>query len=357
MSVSRSLVTLAGASAVAGMTCPGSGSWVHASFQVTADAKASCADVLAEMKARASHQNDWVDPHNGGVYSVISSTSSELRTQRTTNPAKAVGGKTYTDKQVFTFTDDGAGSCKIEGCSESQGFSVKDFSTNYCDLRNLYCGAKDGCKPVSHDFASVDVSTKPSIGAGSDMSQCIVRPEVPTRALMQTAMTCPGSSSWVHASFQVTAKAEATCSDVLAEMKARASHEDGWVDPHNGGIYSVISSTSTELRTQRTTNPAKSVGGKTYTDKQVFTLTDDGAGACKIEGCSESQGFSVSDFSTNYCDLRNLYCGKADGCKTVSHDFSSSEESSKPSLGAGHDKSACIVHAAAEDVSSPTQLV
>ena len=36
-----------------------------------------------------------------------------------------------------------------------------------------------------------------------------------------------------------------------------------------------------------------------YTDKMVFTLTDTGAQACKIEACSESQVFSIGDAGTN----------------------------------------------------------
>eukprot|EP00913_Durusdinium_trenchii_P020887 g19625.t1 len=35
---------------------------------------------------------------------------------------------------------------------EIKVFSLKDFSTNYCNLRNLYCGSEEGCKPVKHDF-------------------------------------------------------------------------------------------------------------------------------------------------------------------------------------------------------------
>merc|ERR1711939_1054847 len=125
-------------------------------------------------------------------------------------------------------------------------------------------------------------------------------------------------------------------------MGSRASGEGGWVDPHNGGIYSVLGSDNGVIQTQRTTNPATSVGGKVYTDKQTFTLSD-ADGGCQISACSESQGTSVGDFSTNYCDLRNLYCGSADGCKTVSNDFTSDEQSHSGSIGAGHDAGACIV--------------
>merc|ERR1719498_879935 len=128
------------------------------------------------MKARATAQGGWVDPHNGGIYSILSSTGQELNTQRTTNPKKSFGKKLYTDKQTFTFTPQGSDSCQIEGCSESQGTSVNDFSTNYCDMRNLYCGKADGCTPVLHDFSSEQSSVQHSIGAGTDFSKCIVKP-------------------------------------------------------------------------------------------------------------------------------------------------------------------------------------
>merc|ERR1719486_193043 len=135
---------------------------------------------------------------------------------------------------------------------------------------------------------------------------------------------CPGSGSLVHAWMEVTVQADAACDVVQAEIEARAS--GNWVDPHNGGIYSVLSSSSGVINTQRTTNPATSVGGQVYTDKQTFSLSDSDGG-CKIEACSESQGTSVGDFSTNYCDLRNLYCGSADGCQPVEHDFKHNEDS------------------------------
>ena len=39
----------------------------------------------------------------------------------------------------------------------------------------------------------------------------------------------------------------------------------------------------------------------------------------------------------------NLYCGSADGCVTVKHDFTTKESKVDPSFGAGGDKKACIV--------------
>jgi len=324
--------------ATAAMTCPGSKAWItHAKTQVTAVVKASCADVNAEIQARAGAQQGWVDPHNGGIYSVISSTAAEVRTERTANPSHSVGGKKYVDKQVFTLSDN-AGACEISACSESQSTSYKDFSTNYCDLRNLYCGSADGCTPVAHDFSSHQTSCMASSGQ-SYFSACIVK-QAPIKAV--AAMKCPGSGAiFGHAKTQVTATAKASCADVKAEIEARAGAQKGWVDPHNGGIYSVISSTDTEVDTKRSTNPKTSVGGITFTDKQTFTLSDN-AGTCEISACSESQGSSLKDYSTNYCDLRNLYCGSADGCTPVVNDFSSTHESVTASSGQS-DFTQCIV--------------
>jgi hypothetical protein len=144
---------------------------------------------------------------------------------------------------------------------------------------------------------------------------------------------------------KVTVAADASCDTVQKEIEARANGD--WVDPHNGGIYSLLSSSNGVIQTQRTTNPATSVGGNVYTDKQTFALTTVDGG-CQVKGCSESQGGSFSDFSTNYCDLRNLYCGSSDGCVSASNDFTSQESSHKGSLGAGHDSSKCIVAAEVE---------
>jgi len=88
-------------------------------------------------------------------------------------------------------------------------------------------------------------------------------------------MKCPGSGAWLgHAKTQVVATASASCADVAAEITSRASATGGWTDPHNGGIYSVLSHSATEIETKRTTNPKHSVGGQTYTDKQTFTLIE-----------------------------------------------------------------------------------
>merc|ERR1712217_400601 len=214
-------------------------------------------------------------------------------------------------------------------------------------IRNLYCGSADGCSPVHNDFASVENEHAGSLGAGHDFSKCIVKSEVNSVVNADVAddYSCPGSGSFVHASMKVTATASASCADVKAEIQARASAQGGWKDPHNGGIYSVLESDANNaIKTQRTTNPKTSVGGQVYTDKQNFVLRDN-KGSCEILACSESQGTSVADMSTNYCDIRNLYCASADGCTSIDHDFASNEQSHSGSLGAGHDFSKCVVKA------------
>merc|ERR550537_520339 len=172
--VSIILVAFLASPAASSYMCPGSGSWLHAWMEVTATASAPCADVKEEIVARASKENGWKDPHNGGVYSVLDSAANVIKTQRTTNPATSVGGKMYTDKQIFELKDM-SGSCQIKSCSESQGSSVGDFSTNYCDVRNLYCGSADGCAPVKKDFTTAEDSHSASVGAGHDFSKCIVK--------------------------------------------------------------------------------------------------------------------------------------------------------------------------------------
>lgn len=340
----KASILLASGLAASAIKCPGSGAWLgHAKTQVVAEAAASCTEVQAEIAARADGKNGWVDPHNGGHYMTIGQVAaSDLETQRSTNPKHSPGGITYTDKQTFTFTQ-GANTCKIEACSESQGSSLKDSSTNYCDIRNLYCGSADGCKPALHDFTSTQVSVDASSGQ-SDFSKCIVKPAASFLAESSQAgsMKCPGSSAWLgHAKTQVTATATASCADVKAEVLARIGGQKSWVDPHNGGIYKEISASDAEVESSRSTNPKHSVGGMTYTDKQIFTLTQDGD-KCTIQACSESQGASLKDFSTNYCDVRNLYCGSADGCKPVVHDFTSTQTSVDASSDQS-DFSACIV--------------
>mmetsp|Transcript_72238 Transcript_72238/g.165807 ORF Transcript_72238/g.165807 Transcript_72238/m.165807 type:complete len:613 (-) Transcript_72238:89-1927(-) len=150
-----------------GPECPGSDALEHAGCQVTVTASATCHQVSEEIQARVSGQYSlWHDPHNNGTYTLDSVKASTLNLRRTTANGQ------YTDKQLFTLVPEGS-TCQIQGCSQSQVFSVVDMSTNYCDLRMLYCGSAEGCKPVKHDFAISEDSVLPTLGAGKDASQCL----------------------------------------------------------------------------------------------------------------------------------------------------------------------------------------
>ena len=146
------------------VTCPARTAYA----KITAFANAPCDSVRSEMLARIHGQpKTWHDPHNNGTYAVLDASGDVLQLQRET------GNHRYTDKFNFVFVAPSDSTCTLLGCSESQVTSVADFGTNYCNLRMLYCGSADGCKPVLHDLTAVESSVDPSIGAGKDQSACI----------------------------------------------------------------------------------------------------------------------------------------------------------------------------------------
>eukprot|EP00933_Yihiella_yeosuensis_P071381 TRINITY_DN7958_c0_g2_i4.p1 TRINITY_DN7958_c0_g2~~TRINITY_DN7958_c0_g2_i4.p1 ORF type:complete len:181 (+),score=26.86 TRINITY_DN7958_c0_g2_i4:1042-1584(+) len=153
------------------------------------------------------------------------------------------------------------------------------------------------------------------------------------------AYSCPGSPAFVHASAKVTATfRQNSCAEVRQEMLDRINEKNGWVDPHNGGTYTLLSDPSAEvLQVERET------GDKKYVDKMDFTFAPlkGDAGSCELMGCSESQVTSFLDFSTNFCNIHDLYCGRADGCPIANKDFVYTEQVHK-SMGAGDNKKDCI---------------
>eukprot|EP01083_Nonionella_stella_P302825 1045671_1 len=159
--------TGAGAGAGAGtITCPGSPSWQHAKCSMTVSFPShTCAQVREEITLRLT-QTSWIDPHNNGTYKLTSTTDtdsddgsdlSDGGTEVVTGERLTGDGK-YTDKFVFTFTESSSSGCQVTACSESQVFSILDFSTNYCNLRNLYCNSsKDGCVTQQYDFLDYEL--------------------------------------------------------------------------------------------------------------------------------------------------------------------------------------------------------
>jgi hypothetical protein len=153
--------------------CPGSPATMHASCKVTALLDGtSCDAVKEEMLARVNGQyGRWHDPHNNGTYKVLDDSQEGHITF-----SRRTGDDRYTDHLQFTFKP-GQGlvsGCIVHGCSESQVSSVADFSTNYCNMRMLYCGARDGCSPINSAWPSspTEKEVKPSVGASSDKNAC-----------------------------------------------------------------------------------------------------------------------------------------------------------------------------------------
>jgi len=149
-------------------SCPGSGAWFgHAYSYFTVKFETSCDNVEAEILARGSMQNSWHDPHNGGTYSVLDNNGGTIELKRVT------GNKQYTDKQTFAFQSDGD-TCQAVACSESQGSSLVDYGTNFCDLYNLFCNSTDCnggicCKPITAngDFMNYQITTGPTCNTGN----------------------------------------------------------------------------------------------------------------------------------------------------------------------------------------------
>jgi len=323
--------------ASAAYQCPG-GPLIHASMKVTASAAASCSDVEAEItgRAQASQAGSWVDPHNGGIYALTSSSADGvIQVERSTNPGTSVpAGTTYTDKQTFVLSADGAG-CKIEACSESQSTSVGDFSTNYCDIRNLYGGSADGYTVVAKDFTHEETSHKGSIGAGHDATKCIVSTSL--EATVGLPGYCPGSSASIHANAQITsATATASCDVVKQEIKDRLAGKNGWYDQHNRGTYSEVAASGSA-----TVSATRVTGNGKYTDKINWVLSGSGD-SCSIQACSESQVFSIADSSANYCNMKLPICGSNEGCLVATSDFSTAGESVTKSTGASAGISNCL---------------
>lgn len=128
--------------------CPGSPAWKHAKCIMKINFPGTeCSAVQSEIKMRLTDQN-WIDPHNQGTYKQNSASSSVIEGERLTGDGK------YTDKFMFTFvtTEETDGGCDVSACSESQVTSILDFSTNFCNLRNLYCSTKDGCSIQKYDL-------------------------------------------------------------------------------------------------------------------------------------------------------------------------------------------------------------
>ncbi|CAE7880294.1 VSR7 [Symbiodinium sp. KB8] len=130
-----------------------------------------------------------------------------------------------------------------------------------------------------------------------------------------TDAACPGSPvpSGDHAACSESLVFKASCSSVQEEIEARIGlNMDRKKLPGN---YTLLASeTGVCTKASRATSPFADPGP--FTDLFGFRYVTDGSD-CHVLACSESQVKSLCDFSTNFCNLFNLYCNEADGCEIV----------------------------------------
>jgi hypothetical protein len=133
-------------------TCANSGARQHCMAQMKISFGNSCADVSAEIQARANGENGWKDPHNRGNYQVLAAEDTMLKIKRRT------GNNKYTDVLTYSLSPLGSSMCEVNSCSVSQGNSNNDAGTNECNMENLFCAssvkANNGvaCKKVKTDL-------------------------------------------------------------------------------------------------------------------------------------------------------------------------------------------------------------
>jgi len=331
-----------------GEGCPGTSAQQYTAIQAKVTVNAPCNRVIDEIKARikGTQTGAWIDPHNKGVYREVTHPDQHPETEIYVD--HLTGNRKYVDSVKFTFLETtGRSKCDIAACSMSQVESANDASTNFCNIYNLYCSKDQGCTTIGMPFTlGKQVIIRRNGGSGASKSRCKssgsdlrIAPEVPLTKNAFTGEGCPGTAAQTYTASKVEVTANASCTHVGAEIVARvkANVAGKWMDPHNNGTYSIWEEPEgSHVETQHHT------GNLLYYDLQKFTLTDISANQCKINACSMSQGTSNNDASTNYCNMRNLYCGPKDSCTPVKHSFDCDETNFIPrNGGSGHDVKKC----------------
>ncbi|CAE7251079.1 unnamed protein product [Symbiodinium natans] len=134
-----------------------------------------------------------------------------------------------------------------------------------------------------------------------------------------TAAACPGSPvpAGDHSACSESIVFQAPCASVQQEIEARIRLN---MDRKQLlGNYTLLDSEAGACtKASRATNPHADPGP--FTDLFGFRYMSAGS-HCHVLGCSESQVESLCDFSTNFCNMFNLYCSEADGCASVHHDL------------------------------------
>ena len=205
--------------------CPGSPVRMHAKCKMGVTFSQPCEVVLTEINARVSGKNGWTDPHNGGIYSITNQTSTFLSGQRTTGDGK------YTDKFDFSLTAS-SGGCNVEACSESQVNSIKDFSTNYCNLHSLYCSASSGCPTVGSDLTYSE-----------DFSSCKQHDDVCVASALQSLkepIVAPRLKDEEQCAADVGAASAAVATAGIKIAAATVSCADGFTSACNDDVDAIL---------------------------------------------------------------------------------------------------------------------
>lgn len=329
-----------------GEGCPGTPAQQYTAVQILATVSAPCYIVFDEMKARikGSQTGTWVDPHNKGIYQ--EDTRPDQHPETEIYVRHLTGNRKYVDSVKFTFLQTtGRSKCDIAACSMSQVESANDASTNYCNMYNLICSKDQGCPTIGMPVKLTRLEVIPrNDGSGKNRGKCkssseiqIIPPVLTNNKF--TGEGCPGTAAQTYTASKMEVIAGASCTRVSEEIFARvyANIAGRWLDLHNNGSYTVWEKQKgAVLQTQHHT------GNHLYYDLQMFTLTDIDKNKCQILACSMSQGTSNNDASTNYCNMRNLLCGREESCIPVKHSFTYNETNFIPRTGgSGHDVSKC----------------
>jgi hypothetical protein len=105
---------------------------------------------------------------------------------------------------------------------------------------------------------------------------------------------CPGSPVMIHAKCKLAVHFEQPCAKVQQVMESRMN-----------AVHDCKARPGTYRGTWQA--GSRTTGDERYTDKFKIMLAPAHSGGCTMSACSESQVFSVLDYSTNYCNLFNLY--------------------------------------------------
>jgi hypothetical protein len=145
----RLLMIVAAVSAFSHINCPSSPAEPHPVCAMEVTFETSCEKIqeVIENRVKAQASGKWHDPRDkNGMYYIDNSTSTEISMHRHGSVPFDV-----TDKQLFSFHDDGPDKCVVSACSASQIPAVMDDNNNFCSIHNLYC-----TNPKCHPLSSID---------------------------------------------------------------------------------------------------------------------------------------------------------------------------------------------------------